>query len=550
MSARLLAIPLLELKTAWKRPINIIMLVVFGFMSFGFVMGGVQVSTGSADTGGAKIAINSAFNLAFADAALFALILPFFAAVVCGMPVLGDFDRKINRLIAATPISHVGYAFSRFLAAFCVLLVILGVWLVLQIGFYEFIPLDPAERMRGSFHLWNYIFPKLLFGLPIALCIGGVSMWLGVRARQPVLVFALPVVIVVSGLFFVWTFNPEWLPLWVNHLMQYIDPTGFRWFLRNFVEEDRGVAFYNSAALAPSAAFVLSRVALCAVGLGAVWMTGRRLARTEYADLRAGDVNQLISRAKLATIRSSSLEHAAIAARGGAPASTSRAPGFVRGAIDIALLETRTLLRSPGVWLFGPLILVQAWAATSFRLGPLDTPLLITTGSAAAGVFNTLTLLLCFLVLFYTVESLVREERCGLSAIFRAAPVPTASVLAGKVLANAAMALVIIGCASLAIALVLGKQAIDTKITVPLDVPVLFLILGVLLTPTLIVWGAFVTFLYALLRNRFVVYGVALGALIGTGFATQFGYMNWVTKWHMWSSVQWSELDRLAFMWP
>ncbi|MEY2796512.1 MAG: hypothetical protein RIR10_2228, partial [Planctomycetota bacterium] len=77
-----------------------------------------------------------------------------------------------------------------------------------------------------------------------------------------------------------------------------------------------------------------------------------------------------------------------------------------------------------------------------------------------------------------------------------------------------------------------------------------FLILGVLLTPTLIVWGAFVTFLYALLRNRFVVYGVALGALIGTGFATLFGYMNWVTKWHMWSSVQWSELDRLAFMWP
>jgi ABC-type transport system involved in multi-copper enzyme maturation permease subunit len=120
-------------------------------------------------------------------------------------------------------------------------------------------------------------------------------------------------------------------------------------------------------------------------------------------------------------------------------------------------------------------------------LGPLDTPLLITTGSAAASVFDTLTLLLCFLVLFYTVESLVREERCGLSAIFRAEPVPTASVLAGKVLANAAMALVIIGCASLAIAMVLGKQALDTEIAIPFDVPVLFLILGVLLTPTLIV---------------------------------------------------------------
>jgi hypothetical protein len=118
------------------------------------------------------------------------------------------------------------------------------------------------------------------------------------------------------------------------------------------------------------------------------------------------------------------------------------------------------------------------------------------------------------------------------------------------VLANAAMALVIIACASLAIAMVLGKQYIDTGIEIDFEVPVLFLILGILLAPTLIVWGAFVSFLYALLRNRFVVYGVALGVLIATGFATQFGYMNWVTKWHMWSSVQWSELDRLEFMWP
>ena len=110
MIARFLAFPLLELSTFWKRPINIIMFAVFRLMSLGFVLGGVQVSTGSADTGGAKVSINSAFNLGFADVALFALILPFFVAVACGTPVLGDFDRKINRLVAATPLSHIEYA--------------------------------------------------------------------------------------------------------------------------------------------------------------------------------------------------------------------------------------------------------------------------------------------------------------------------------------------------------------------------------------------------------------------------------------------------------
>jgi ABC-2 type transport system permease protein len=548
--ARFLAYPLLDLKSCWKRPLNLIMFAVFGFMSLGFVVGGVQVSTGSADTGGAKISINSAFNLAFADIALFALILPFFIAVSCGMPVLGDFDRRINRLVAATPITHVEYAFSRFLGAFSVLAAVLALWMLLQIGLYELIPLDPAERIRGAFSLWNYIFPKLLFALPLGLFVGGISMYLGVRTRQPVLVFALPVVIVVSGIFLVWTFNPEWLPQWINRTLQLADPTGFRWFVRTFVSEDRGVAFYNTATLAPDAAFLASRAVLCLLGLGAIWATGKRLSRTEHDDLRVGEMNALLAEAGRLQADAALAEHAAIAARGGPPSATTVAPGFLRATIDILGYETRALLRSPGIWLFGPLILIQSWAATSFRQGPLDTELLMTTGAAAAGAFNTLTLLLCFLVLFYTVESLVREERCGLSGIFRASPVPTAAVLAGKVLANAAMALVIIGCAALAIAMVLGKQAYDTDIELEFDVPVLFLILGVLLAPTLIVWGAFVCFLYALLRNRFVVYGVALGALIGTGYATQFGYMNWVTKWHMWSSVQWSELDRLGFMWP
>jgi ABC-2 type transport system permease protein len=548
--ARFLAYPLLDLKSCWRRPLNLIMLAVLGLMSFGFVMGGVQVSTGSADTGGAKVSINSAFNLAFADMALFALILPFFIAVACGMPVLGDFDRRINRLVAATPLTHLEYAFSRFVGAAGVIVAVIAVWMLLQIGFYELIPLDPAERVRGAFNLWHYLLPKFLFGLPLLLFVGGVSMWLGVRTRQPVLVFALPVLIVVSGIFLVWTFNPEWLPAWINRGLQLADPTGFRWFVRTFVSEDRGVAFYNSATLAPDPVFLASRAVICAIGIVAIWATGRRLSRTEHDDLRVGDVRLLLDAANQRDSLRGLAEHGAIAARGGPPMATTIPPGFVRATLDILRYETRALLRSPGVWLFGPLILIQSWAATSFRQGPLDTELLMTTGAAAAGAFNTLTLLLCFLVLFYTVESLVREERCGLSGIFRASPVPTGAVLAGKVLANAAMALVIIGCASLAIALVLGKQSSDTDIALEFDVPVLFLILGVLLAPTLIVWGAFVCFLYALLRNRFVVYGVALGALIGTGFATQFGYLNWVTKWHMWSSVQWSELDRLAFMWP
>jgi len=547
---RILAFPRLELATFWKRPLNIVMFLILAFMTFGLVAGGVQVRSGSADTGGAKLAVNGSFNLAFADAIIFAIFLPFFVAVSCGMPLLQDFDRKINRLLTASPLSHVEYAFSRFLGAFGAIVVILLVWLAVQIGLYQLWPIDVNERVRGAFHLWNYLTPLLLFALPLGIFVGGVAMWLGVRTRQPVLVFALPVIIVVGGTFFLWEFNPEWLPRWIDKLMQAIDPTGFRWFSRTYLEEDRGVVFYNAASLKPDGLIIGSRVGLVIVGLLAVWLTGRRLERTEHDDLRVGNAQKLLAEANTAESTAGETEHAAIAARGANPASTVRAPGFLATTFHMLRHETRALLRSPGVWLFGPLILLQTWASSILRLGPLDTQLLLTTGFGAAGAFNTLTLLLCLLTLFYTVESLVREERCGLSGILRATPVPSASVLAGKVLANALLALIIIACASAAIGLVLAIQSWKTNIRIPLEFPVLILILGVLLAPTLILWCAFTTFLYALLRNRFVVYGVALGSLLATGFATQFGWLNWLTLWHLWSAVQWSELDRLGFMWP
>ncbi len=541
--------PRLELATFWKRPLNIIMFAVFALMAFGFVAGGVQVRAGSADTGGPKLALNAPFNLAFADVIIFAVILPFFVAVACGMPVLLDFDRKIHRLVAATPLSYTAYAMSRFVGALKVVAIILAAWLVVQMGLYQLWPIDENERTRAAFSLSAYVMPLILFALPLSVFTGGLSMWLGVRTRQPVLVFALPVVIVVGGMFFLWSFSPEWLPHWIDHLMMAIDPTGMRWFTRTFVDEDRGVAFYNSSTVAPDALFVLSRIALVALGFAAAWATGRRLECTEHRDLRVGNLAQLLADAQRAQESRGETQHAAIAARGGIPAAIVRTPGFLLSTLHVLALETRALLRSPGVWLFGPLILLQTWGSTAFRAGPLDTELLMTTGTGAAGAFNTLTLLLCFLTLFYSVESLVREERCGLSAIYRAAPVPTAAVLAGKVLANAMLAIVIIGAASLAIAIVLAVQSFKTGIPIALEAPVLLLVLGVLLAPTLIVWCAFTAFLFALLRNRFVVYGVALGVLIATGFATQFGYLNWLTSWHMWSGVRWSELDRLAFMW-
>ncbi|MFM7259963.1 MAG: hypothetical protein ACKO3W_05100, partial [bacterium] len=405
MIRRILAYVGLELSTFWKRPINIVMFVVFSLMSVLFIMDGLRVSAGSADTGGTKNAVNSAFNLAFSDIFVFALLLPFFTAVACGMPVLGDFDRRIHRLVAATPISHVEYAFARMLASIAALAAILGAWLFVQIGIYELWPIDSDEATRVGFSWIAYLSPFVLFALPSTILVGGVSMWAGVRTRMPVLVFALPVVLLVGGLF-LWEYESDRLPLWVDRLMQAVDPAGLRWFVHTFINERRSIEFYNTAPVTPDALFLASRLVFVLLGIAAVWATGRRLDRAERRDARVGDAILLVEDARRSTKAAGFATHAAVAARGGPIAAKVRMPGFVRGTLSVLGVESRILLRSPGVWLFGPLILLQVWGTTSFREGPLSTEVLVTTGSAAAGAFNTLTLLLCFLTLFYTVESL------------------------------------------------------------------------------------------------------------------------------------------------
>ena len=59
--------------------------------------------------------------------------------------------------------------------------------------------------------------------------------------------------------------------------------------------------------------------------------------------------------------------------------------------------------------------------------------------------------------------------------------------------------------------------------------------------------------LYSATSNRYATYGLALGAVILTGYLQMRGKMSWVGNWDLWSVVRWSdmgplELDRPALV--
>ena len=529
-----------DIRLAWRKPLPIVILAILGMLVFGITAGNLSIGVGGGgDIGGKKAWLNSETSLAFQDLLFLGLILPFFASVQCGLALANDDDSKLDRVLLSTPLSPGEYAIGRFLGSFVPLLGVLSLYLLLQILFTQLYPREKTDLL-GPFALEHYLRPLVLYTLPLLLFTAGTALFLGTLTGQAVLVFAVPTVLVIGGALFLWDFSPAWLPEWINKALQWCDPAGVRWFLATFLKEPRGADYLNAVSIVPDIPMLLSRLAIAALGIVLVPLSGvlvqRRIRgkspRVDLASLASSDLSRQ-------TNEDWSLRPL--------PKSIRKAPGFISTTRPILALELGSLIRSPGIWIFAPLIVLQVVTMGLFRQGPFETFVLATPGTLAGGSFNTLTLLLVLLILYYSVESLIREHRHGLAGLINSSPAPTSAILTGKVLANGALACLIALGAFLGALIVLAYQFFTTGIWFGLQPGVFLLIWGLLLAPTLIIWSAFVMVIFSLTRNRYATYALCLAALSGTGLATRWGYMNWATQWHLWNGVRWSELDRLGF---
>ncbi len=529
-----------DIRLAWRKPLPIVILAILGMLVFGITAGNLSIGVGGGgDIGGKKAWLNSETSLAFQDLLFLGLILPFFASVQCGLALANDDDSKLDRVLLSTPLSPGEYAIGRFLGSFVPLLGVLSLYLLLQILFTQLYPREKPDLL-GPFALEHYLRPLVLYTLPLLLFTAGTALFLGTLTGQAVLVFAVPTVLVIGGALFLWDFSPAWLPEWINKALQWCDPAGVRWFLATFLKEPRGADYLNAVSIVPDIPMLLSRLAIAALGIVLVPLSGvlvqRRIRgkspRVDLASLASSDLSRQ-------TNEDWSLRPL--------PKSIRKAPGFISTTRPILALELGSLIRSPGIWIFAPLIVLQVVTMGLFRQGPFETFVLATPGTLAGGSFNTLTLLLVLLILYYSVESLIREHRHGLAGLINSSPAPTSAILTGKVLANGALACLIALGAFLGALIVLAYQFFTTGIWFGLQPGVFLLIWGLLLAPTLIIWSAFVMVIFSLTRNRYATYALCLAALSGTGLATRWGYMNWATQWHLWNGVRWSELDRLGF---
>lgn len=267
-----------DLKYHARRPLFLAWALVLVFTAYGLSSGSVRISSGDAAVGGTKAHITSEFAVAMQLGIFTTFFYAFFISVAAGMTIIQDDEWRLGELLHATPLRTREYIWAKFAAVLVGCVVILGIHLAASAFFYQVYPNAESQEFSGPFHALNYLKPALVFSVPTIVFLAGVSFAIGEWTRRPVLVFLLPVAIVLLDGFFLWDWSPSWLDPRVDYALMLIDSAGFRWLSETWLKVDRGVDFYNNAAIPFDWGFLASRAVFVALGFLAVGLSQRHFA--------------------------------------------------------------------------------------------------------------------------------------------------------------------------------------------------------------------------------------------------------------------------------
>ncbi len=523
-----------EMQNNLRRPMYWVWTLLFVFLAFGLSRGNVSIQTsGDNSVGGVKQWLTSEYSVAQLLSATNMMLAGFFTAIAAGLTIMNDHELRIPELLHSTPLRIREYVWGKFIGCMMTFTVIIGIQLLAMIFFYQVFPSPLADEIRGPFNLLNYLRPALMFSVPLVVFFSGLSFAVGTWTRRPILIFVLPTVLLLLFGVFLSNWSPGWLSNSMNRMLMLVDPYGNRWLTETWLKIDLGATHYNTQPIGYDAGFVISRLAFVLLGLAPVAWVARYYAgvvrMTRHGTVQAGG----------------SAPSAPVTAPGPVVAANltslgmlNRPVGWIRGIGTVAYFELKLLIAHPALYLFVPFIIIQTFGQVFLNEGVFQTPVLFTSGVLAMRMMNTLTLLVCLLLMFYVVESLQRERAARLAPIYDSSGTPPFSILTGKVLANS-----LVGLAVLLATWITCVCALLWQGTVPIEIKPFLVVWGLMMLPTFILWSSFVSLLLAVTRNRYTTYATAGAALTYTFYRQFTGKMNWVGNWNLWSIGNWSDIS-------
>ncbi len=496
----------------------------------------------SVDTsvGTEKSFVNSEFQLAFVLALMCFLMLGLFVAIIAGTPVLRDSQYRVGEIIHATPLRPSEYIWGKYLAALATCLVAVLLFLLTLILLTDIIPNPAAAEFHGPFKMRNYFLPALVFMVPAILFVSSIALAISVYTRRAFLVYLFPVLMLILAMNFLYKWYPADPTSTATYLMQCADPSGFRWLKQTWLIVDRGVSFYNSSPIHYDAGFLLGRLIYVPLAIGFVILSAYRFAK-KFARIPDRRV-RVIQEATPAVATAAYLPPKAL------PDVLRKTAGIVKQIAGVIRFELKELLSQPWLLVVIGIIAIILLMPDRGARGELHVLTRYTSGLMAVNTFTSLTMMLCFFLMFTTADSLHRETTTGLSPLYFSTPAHTAAIVVGKTLANFCVAIITMAVCFIFVAIFLIQKNEAPFQFAPFLYTWIYLML-----PTFLFWCAFVAAAYSITRSRTASYALGIALLFITGWAVFNGKMNWVTHWSLAESLVWTdfgvfELDRKALI--
>jgi hypothetical protein len=531
---RLWLVTQLDLRESLRRPFFWFWVAFMGWNAWMVSRGQWLVQSNSTSLGGNLSYVNSEFQIAYVCAVMGVFVLSFFVAIAAGTPLIRDAENKVGEILHSTPLSPGEYVWGKFLGAFGTTLAALALFVAMTIAFTHGIPNAERPEAYGPFSLRIYVVPVLIILVPTALFIAGLAFAIGRFSGRAILVFFLPV----AGFVFYWYFFFGWriqdMEPAARFFFQMIDPAGFRWLRQTYLTVDRGIAYYNHQPIVWSAAYLLSRLGVAAVGLLLVDLSRRHFAN------RLKTARKAPRWLRKAVAEAPATAAAPTSAPLGVLGMSSRAGGRLSGLLTVARFEVKELFSHPALYILVFVILdLVALFFVDLADPESQTAIYLTPGVAAAGSLGILTVSLLLLLLFYTVESLRREPATGAAAVIYPTQVRTSSLLLGKTLANGVVVLMALLATLVTAWLVMSNQGG----VIGMELWPFLLVWSLLLAPTVILWVSFLLAVYGMTRSQYGTYAAGFAALGLSAWAIATNRMSWVTNWALFNGLNWTDMD-------
>jgi ABC-type transport system involved in multi-copper enzyme maturation permease subunit len=531
---RLWLVAQLELRESLGRPLFLFWALFMGFNAFMASRGSWIMRSNSTSLGSNLAYVNSEYQIAYIAALIGFMLVSFFVAMVSSTPLIRDAESRVGELLHSTPLTAGEYVWGKFLAAAATCMALIAAYLVSFVLFTQAFS-DPSQPgIYGPFDFRSHVVPLLVFLAPGVLFMAGASFALGRFTGRPAVVFLLPTALLLFYFSFFWSWYPREQGPELRTFFQLVDPSGFRWLRQTWLTVDRGIRFYNQHPIDYSAGFLASRLALVLIGLGLVDLTRRDFAHG------LGEADSGRRRRTAVPPAAASLAPPKVTAPLAALGMTVRPRGRFAAMLVVARAEIAELLSHPALYVLFPAALIFLGIQLANLGGLYRDKLLLTSGMSAVESLETLTVWLTLLLLFYGVEALRRERATRMDGLVYSTPAPTSSLVLGKLLANLALAVVLLVGAFATSALLMAQQG-----RVGVEIRPFLIVWGLLLLPTAIVWSAFVMAVFGVTRSATATFGAGIAVLAVTVWSFTRNHMSWVGNWPLIRAVRWTDMGTL-----